>query len=325
MIRQVLMSQDIHFSQFYSNPIIYNPAYSGLTDFDYRANLNYRSQWNAIGNPFKTIAFNTDFVPFRKKNNTGYLGGSISIYSDKAGKSKLGTTSASHSIAYHLKIDDNNFFGAGIQFGFVQKSINVDGLRWDNQYDGTDYNSNLSSGETFTGEQKEFFDFGAGFTWNFVAQNKNKLNLGISMIHVSKPNQSFNSNVQDNLKPNFIVNGDSEMKFSNKNVILIPVWNFQFQGKLFEINSGFLLKYGIGMDSKYTGINKSSYITFGGIYRYQDAAVVILSYDYLGVYTFGISYDFNVSRLATATNGRGGVEIGLIIKGLYKNKVKIKT
>ncbi|MBN8696065.1 MAG: PorP/SprF family type IX secretion system membrane protein [Bacteroidetes bacterium] len=324
ILGQVLCSQDIHFSQFYSNPIIFNPATSGQLEFDYRANVNYKSQWSAIGNAYKTIAFNTDFVPFRKKNNSGFLGTALSVYSDKAGKSKLGTTLASLSVAYHLKLNDNNFLAAGLQFGYVQKSIDIDGLKWDNQFDGTDYNSNLPTGENFYGQRKKYFDFGAGINWGLVASNKNKLNIGIAITHVGKPNQSFNSLQSDYLKPNIVFGGDSEIKFEN-NVTLSPVWNFQFQGKLFELNSGLLLKYGLGMDSKYTGINKSSYVTFGCIYRYRDAAIVVLNYDYLGVYSIGFSYDFNVSRLSYATNGRGGVELSLVYKGLYKNKVKIKT
>jgi hypothetical protein len=54
-----------------------------------------------------------------------------------------------------------------------------------------------------------------------------------------------------------------------------------------------------------------NYSVFGGInYRLRDAIIATGMVEY-GNYQIGLSYDFNVSRLASASAGRGGVEFNL--------------
>jgi len=48
-------AQDIHFSQFYENAIFRNPALTGIFSGDYKAGVNYRTQWGNISNPFQTV------------------------------------------------------------------------------------------------------------------------------------------------------------------------------------------------------------------------------------------------------------------------------
>src|SRR5690242_12887659 len=48
-------AQDIHFSQFYENALLRNPALTGIFTGDYKAGVNYRSQWGNISYPFQTV------------------------------------------------------------------------------------------------------------------------------------------------------------------------------------------------------------------------------------------------------------------------------
>ena len=48
-------AQDIHFSQFYENGILRNPALTGIFSGDYKAGVNYRTQWSSISVPFQTM------------------------------------------------------------------------------------------------------------------------------------------------------------------------------------------------------------------------------------------------------------------------------
>ena len=50
-----LAAQDLHFSQFYENPILRNPALTGIFSGDYKAGVNYRTQWDDISVPFQTM------------------------------------------------------------------------------------------------------------------------------------------------------------------------------------------------------------------------------------------------------------------------------
>ena len=43
--------QDIHFSQFYDNAILRNPALTGIFSDEYKFGLDYRSQWGSVSIP----------------------------------------------------------------------------------------------------------------------------------------------------------------------------------------------------------------------------------------------------------------------------------
>ena len=82
-------AQDIHFSQYYANPLNLNPALTGYMAGDQRLNINYRNQWARIINPYKTLSVSYDQHFFRKKMTRSWFGGGIQILSDQAGTSKL--------------------------------------------------------------------------------------------------------------------------------------------------------------------------------------------------------------------------------------------
>ena len=71
-----------------------------------------------------------------------------------------------------------------------------------------------------------------------------------------------------------------------------------------------MVKYYFSENSKYTGLIKRSSIGFGAYYRNKDAMILSTLIEF-GQYAIGYSYDLNISRLANASNGRGGSEISL--------------
>jgi type IX secretion system PorP/SprF family membrane protein len=313
-------AQDIHFSQSYISPLFLNPACTGNFKGDYRAVCNYKDQWSSVSNLYKTVFAATDFVVVKKKKNSNYLGMGLSFYNDRAGKSRTGTSQVNMSIAYNLKFNKYNFFSAGLQFGYAQRGTNLSDLKWDNQYSATGYNGSLATGETNLNNQVNYTDFATGLLWNFIPDEKNKITVGVSMFHVNKPNQSFSKADNDQLNPKIVLHGNAQFKVNEKNISIIPLFLYTNQGKLREFNIGGLMKYGLGLDSKYTGTNKSSSISFGSLYRMNDAFAVLLNMDYKNVLTFGISYDINVSGLRTVSKTRGGFELSIVYSGFFKSE-----
>ena len=57
-------------------------------------------------------------------------------------------------------------------------------------------------------------------------------------------------------------------------------------------------------------------VYLGAWYRLSDAAIPYVGLE-IGEWHFGVSYDVNVSRLKTASNSRGGVEVSLIYVRKY--------
>ncbi len=314
----IYLAQDIHFSQAFFSPLSLNPASSGNIEGKYRVNCNYKDQWRSVSKPFKTIFASADVVALKKKKAGSYLGIGLSFYNDKAGTSNFATNQANAMIAYNVKLNKYNFLAAGLGFGFCQKSINTNGLRWDNQFNGIAYDANLNNGETVFNQKTSFMDFSAGLLWNVVSDAKDKLTVGASVFHLNKPNQAFSSNYKDPLNPKFVVHADAQLKIGEKNSSIAPMILFSNQGKLNELLVGGMLKYDLGLESRYTGANKTSYVSFGAMYRIKDAIIVLLNLDYKQVYNIGFSYDINASGLTSVSKGRGGMELHLGYTGFGK-------
>jgi type IX secretion system PorP/SprF family membrane protein len=312
-----VIGQDIHFSQFYMAPLTQNPALAGY-NHDYQAILNYKSQWQSVPSPYKTSAGSLDMRVGKKKTKKSFWAAGVNFFSDKAGDSQMGTTQGNLSAVYHVRLSKYSTFGTGLQAGFVQRSISSAGLQWGNQYDGSNYNAALESGETSGSIMKTYADFGGGLLWNYnnTAGEKNvtdnhdlKINFGVSAFHLNQPKYSFyNTNEKLNIK--YVAHGSALISKKNSNIAYAPGFMYYRQGAVQEIYVGSLIRYKLNQDSKYTGLHKGAAISFGGFVRAKDAAVACMLFEYSS-YAIGFSYDINTSPLRTASNARGGFEISL--------------
>ena len=87
LVLQDADAQDLHFSQFFNNPLLTNPANTGfIPDADYRLGASYRNQYsNIMAVPYKTMSIFGDAQVFRNKLETGWLGLGGVILHDVAG------------------------------------------------------------------------------------------------------------------------------------------------------------------------------------------------------------------------------------------------
>ena len=53
-------AQDIHFSQFYENSVLTNPALTGVFSGEYKVGIDYRNQWASVATPFTTTMFSAE-------------------------------------------------------------------------------------------------------------------------------------------------------------------------------------------------------------------------------------------------------------------------
>src|SRR5947209_15370396 len=80
---------DPHFTQNYTYPMYINPAMTGQGDGDFRTSAVYRSQWGALGNPYRTTGLSAD----TRTNNNLALG--LNILDQAAGDAGFNYLSAS--------------------------------------------------------------------------------------------------------------------------------------------------------------------------------------------------------------------------------------
>jgi len=300
-------SQDLHFSQYFSAPMILNPALAGQFDGTFRYTNIYKSQWNSISqNAYRTYATSIDGVLYKSN-----VFGGISFFRDKAGDSKMGTTDINATIASRIRLNNTNSITAGFQIGVLQNSIDFSDLTWNNQIDGKIFNTDIDSKEFNSSYKKNNLNIAAGMYWKSVINDYAKFNLGFSTYHLNTITLSY-YNTDNILNRRFCLHGGLELTQRNTNVTYMPSFMILKQGSANEYNLGLIVKYQLGMTSKYTGAKVSSDVFFGAFTRFNDAFILYTRFLYKNRISMGLSYDVNFSTLKTVSHTRGGTEVSLI-------------
>lgn len=308
-------AQDIHFTMYDAMPLTINPATAGVFDGNFRAVMNYRSQWGSISNPFKTYSFGIDGGILKNKWRNGYLGLGLNAFKDVAGTTDFGTTKINFALSSVVFLNDKNSASIGLLGSWAQNSINPNNLQWSSQFNGQSYDASLSSNENFMYENTNYFDFSAGALWAYGKSTKTisssdalKIQAGLAFYHVSRPSQQINFGELDKLYSKWAFHTESFIGLSNSNLAVKPKLLVLLQGPAREITLGTMIRYTLQEKSKYTGAFNGMAIAFGGYYRVGDAFAPSVELE-VAYFAVGMSYDVNTSKLTAATGGAGGYEI----------------
>jgi len=275
------IGQDIHFSQSHLSPINLNPAETGNYNEDYRVHFNQRTQWRSITVPYVTFSASFE-AKWTQLNIPGLLSNAIIFNNDKAGDGNFGTNQVGLSTSYNLPITDSTVIIAlGIIPMWNQHSIDYSKFYFDNQYNGYMFDPGIPVSENFVRQNMQYFDVHAG---------------------INKPRKTFFKELEVNLDRKFNLYTSTNIALSKQTFLLPQFYWFQ-QKMLREIYLGALL-HRKTQDFSFKGY----YI--GGWFRLGDAAILSAGIDYRDVH-IAISYDFNISPLVTASNGKGGLEIAI--------------
>ena len=312
---QAASAQDYIYSQFANEPLLLNPALTGVIEQDYRASIGYRNQWASIGNSFRTTSAAFDMPMLRKRGSQNQLGVGGYVLSDKAGKSSMGLLQASGSVSYLLGMNDYNSFSTGIQVAYAERSIDLNGLAWDSQYNGVGYDPLLPTMEQFANDKRSYVDFSLGLLW----KHEKNLNysLGYSLWHYGQP-QGFLNGRTDRLFMRHVLHASLENSW--KYVDVVSRLKTEVQSGALEFTGGFEVKYRTGTDSRYTDYRTSSAVMAGLYYRVGDALTPMVGYEFRRMVYACFSYDINVSRLNSATMYQGGWEFHLQHTGFLTQK-----
>ena len=314
-----LVAQEIHFSQFYANPLTANPANTAWYDGNLRLNGMYRTQWKAVDNkPYQTISLSAEkqFQYYDHSYGFGFL-----FLRDESGYYNLINDKFLASGAFALDVEGHKLSG-GVQFGLVYKTTKNMHYTYDEQFDlgGENvFNRAFANGETEGGKIFHMV-VNAGVLWqkrladNFVAL------AGFSLFNLNVPNESMYGMELDGTKQLL----RSAVQFGGKcefgNVFLIPRLYFVRQEKATDFLVGTNVEYQL----------KKRVLPYAGtLFRYgfaenYDASVWVVGLKY-NRFDLGFSYDINVSSLRDATKKRGAFEVSLtyLTPSWKSSKVKI--
>lgn len=316
-----LHAQDVHFSQTENTPLLLNPALTGSINGDTRAIVNYKEQWRSITVPYQTIAASYDMSLFKKKWKQDDIGIGVSVYSDKAGDASMGTTKFDFSASYTRDLQSSHTLMFGIQTSYAQRSFDITKLTWDNQYNGAYFDPTLPSNEPFSFNNNfSYFDMGAGSTWLYTRNRFFRSTVGIAVFHLTSPKLYYYENSDERLYMKYIVHGSINYQRKHTNMTYIPSLVYFKQGPQQEFLFGSMFRYRLREASRYTGYYEEKAISFGVFYRFGDAVIPCVSYEFDGKYFIEVSYDTNVSKLTSVSHARGGFEISLKYISHRKNK-----
>jgi len=205
-------AQDVNFAQYFSNPLLINPAYTGSIGCS-RVALNYRNFLPAIHDDYR--AYSASYDQYVKPI---YGGVGLQVISDHLGYET--STSVSGSYAYNLNLKNNLHIRPAINLGMGLKQID-----W----------SGFSTTPTNKTSSKYYFNVGTGL----LIAYKNFI-TGFSYDHINRPDIGFYETFR---LPSKLAIHCSYQFDINERAFLTPGIIFFKQQNYNEIAYNLLLKY----------------------------------------------------------------------------------
>ena len=307
LMLEKLTAQDPHFSQFFSSPLTLNPAFTGKFDGNYRISGDYRNQWPTINNAFTTATASVDFHILQDKipaNDNWGLG--FMAYNDNSAAGAVNFNYASISTAYHKGLDEEGYhqISAGFQLTYADMMINTSGLKFEDQLTSNGFTGVTSEIFNNATLQSKYMDINAGVLYNGSTTDKNNFYFGLSLYHITRPEQHFTGGIYS-LSSRATIHAGTYFPINEITTLhLSGIQSFQGGASETVLGGAFQIKAN-GMDDNPASIYLGSWI------RLNDAIIPYVGIEYNDL-RFGATYDFNTSSLKTASQGQGGFEISLI-------------
>lgn len=315
MISGVLQAQSYHFSQFFSTPLLTNPANTGLIDGPYRVGSNLRSQGKAGSNPYFTGYVSGDVSLLKNSLLKGHKAGiGMFLMNDKSLGGAYQTNSVGLSAAYHVGLDQygDNSIGLGFQGTYNQRRLDYSRLSFGNQFGGNGYDPSLPIGENLNGTNRAYFDANVGMVYNANLQDKSFF-VGGSVYNVLKHKDNL---VADEFKmpTRYVLQAGAQVFVGEFGKVYFSLTNMG-QAKANETTVGGA--FGLQLSER----DIKNEVNFGLWYRHKDAVIPYVGYYYEG-FQIGLSYDYTVSSLKTGSQVRNGYELTLIYKAIDKTNLR---
>jgi len=307
-------AQSYHFSQFFSTPLLTNPAHTGFTEGPFRVASNFRSQGTANGNMFFSGYASADYSLFRNKITEGHKAGiGLFLMNDHSLAGALQTNSVGLSTAYNVGLDPygEHSFGLGIQGVFHQRRFDYHKLTFENQFGPNGFDGSLPVGEPMDYNRRHSFDLNAGVMYNVNLQDKSFF-AGFSAYNLLSHNDAV---LAEEFKMPIRLNFQAGARFYvHEYASVYSSLTSMYQNGANQLTLGGAYGYQL------TDGNKNELI--GGMwYRLKDAVIPYIGYQRDG-FQVALTYDYTVSSLKKAPRLKNGYELTLLYKAPDKRELK---
>ncbi len=306
----LLEAQDPFLSQYYSNSIFLNPAFTGTAHM-VRFSMGYRNQYPALGSSFVNY-----HAAFDMPSNLLQGGVGVNIMNDVQGNGTLRNMSVDGIYSYALTVNPEFTINAGFQASYGMRHLKTGDLFFPDGYDNVT-GIYFGSVEEISDQTISYPDFSIGFlgytrTWY----------TGIAVHHLARPNISFSKNYREPLP----------RKYTFHAGIYIPVFEKRFGREAVKINPNIVVIQQGSQRQINLGAEVIRKVFFAGIWSRQNIHFGLTSFTVVAGYQdqhirFGYSFDFNMAKPWISNVGNGAHEIAFIYRLDYKteNKKKYKA
>lgn len=296
-----IFGQDPNFSQFYNNPIYYNPAMTAINSGTC-LRFNGRNQWGPVPGKFNTVSASVDAQTAYK------MGLGLYAFSDVEGAANLRTNAGYFTYSYRAVDAKNLIIQAGVSAGLVNKNIDYSKLTFSDQLDetqGSVYNTNFVSPNR---NGVYYADVNTGVVVRFNGKRRRRGRgfkqfagtVGGSVSHLSRPKDALLGN--DLFLPMKFV-GHSHFSVMISKVLFQPsaIYERQSDFQTFSLGMNFVHRpYSFGLwfrNQSYTlsGNKFDSFILSVGLNPKQQRNQVGWRMTY--------NYDITISKLRSSSFG----------------------
>ena len=297
-------AQDVHFSQYFANPIYMNPAYAGSVVCP-RITLNFRDQWPSLSGKYTSYSASYDQHFPKISGGIGVL--FLGDYAATGGQ--IVTNAISLIYSYKADLSRKVAMRLALQATYQQKRLDFDKLTFNDMIDPK-YGFVYSTDEKFPTWTTGVADFSGG-----IIVYSDHYYGGIAVNHFTQPKESFFANDTTKLSndtrlpikitANFGAVLDIRKYLKTEktwgDVSISPNVIFQYQSRL------------VG-GAAYTTINYGMYLTcypmvigawFRQGFKNPDAAIFLAGIEYNFI-KIGYSYDFTIPSKKYARARTGG-------------------
>jgi type IX secretion system PorP/SprF family membrane protein len=307
-------SQDLTFSQFYEQPLLRNPALSGVFTGDMRVSMAFRNQWASVTVPYRTTALSIEYkLPSSKNNDVFTIGTQMNV--DGAGDIRLNRTQFFPAVSFHKSLSDDNdtYLSVAFMGGPVYSQFDQTLAIFGDQYQNGNYTPGNTSSQPLKATGYSYWDYYTGIAFSSTFNETGRFYIGGALSHFNHPViKTITGAATSNLPVKYTFNIGMNYPVNDR-ARLVGYGDYFAQNGNRQILLGIL--YGVDVQNFYDTDPYTIY--FGSFLRWNDALIPVLKMDFHHL-SLGISYDVNISKLVVVSNYRGGFEVTASYKGFLK-------
>lgn len=257
---QPLKAQTASFSQFFNNPLYYNPAFTG-SQLGMQARMHFRNQFGGLSDSYDNLTFSLDIA---ERNLPGSGGFGLFILSDFDGVGFIENTSFRINYAARIQLSDHIVTQVGVGPTFVNRRVNWNRLVFSDQLDPHEGNINDTQFIPPHAGSLYYPDMSVGGLIQFHGESQSfstiVTTIGGAVDHVFRPDVSF-SGVEHRMPLKYVISGNilfDNVSYTGNSLFI--------DRSMFRLNPGFIFESHRNVNTYSLGLNGYKSYVYSGIW-----------------------------------------------------------